>query len=101
MVGSRSCRTVGESEMTRQLEAERKDGSPAVVRVECKAAARAHELPVAWTKGAVFEFEDEAAMRAWVDDQDATVEGTLFVAGAPDSDAGLLVDYHLKYTATG
>lgn len=87
--------------MTRQLESEREHRTTAVVRVECKAAARAHDLPVEWTRGAVFEFEDEAAMRDWVADQDADVDGTLYVAAAPDSDTGLPVDYYLKYTVTG
>jgi len=87
--------------MTRQLEAEREHRTQGVVRVECKAAARAHDLPVKWTRGAVFEFEDEAAMRDWVAEQDADVPGTLFVAEAPDGGAVLPVDYNLKYTATG
>jgi len=86
--------------MTRQQGAKQEYHTPAVVRVECKAAARALDLPVAWTKGAIFEFDDESGMRTWVAEQDGRVDGTLFVAEAPDSDGGLPVDYYLKYTVT-
>lgn len=86
--------------MTRQLEAEREHRAAGLVRVECTAAARAHDLPVEWTKGAVFEFEDESAMQDWVAEQDADVPGTLFVAEAPADGALLPVDYYLKYTVT-
>lgn len=70
------------------------DGS---VRVRCQADRRVYGIDVEWMKGAVFEFDSEAAARDWVVEQNRGVPGLLRLEEARETEDGFAVDYNLKY----
>lgn len=69
------------------------------VRVKCVADALGEGLAVDWTRGAVFEFESRREAERWLERQNASVPGHLFLSRVPSDDDRLDVDYYAKYTA--
>lgn len=67
------------------------------VRIRCQTDRRVYGIDVAWTKGAVFEFDSEATARDWVVEQNRGVPGRLRLEEARGTEDGIPVDYNLKY----
>lgn len=81
----------------RSSDEERGDGTD-YVRVKCAADALGEGLEVSWTKGAVFEFEGLRQAERWLEHQNASVSGRLFLSRVPGDEGQLDVDYYVKYT---
>ena len=67
------------------------------VRIRCQADRRVYGIDVAWTKGAVFEFDSEASARDWVVEQNRGVPGRLRLEEARGTGERIPVDFNLKY----
>lgn len=69
------------------------------VTVKCTTNSLAHDLDVPWTKGAIFEFDSFDGAERWVEKQNLSVPGTLFLAEVPDGTGPVPVNYYVKYSS--